>query len=84
MQRRQLLRLAAGGIAAFSLPVLAQQEKRVRRIGYFGLASAQADAAFLAAFRQGMLVLRWVEGRDYVIDERYTNGIAQAAPGLEA
>lgn len=84
MQRRQLLRLAAGGIAAFSLPVLAQQEKRVRRIGFFSTASAQSIAASLVAFRQGMLELRWVEGRDYVINERYTNGIAQAAPGLEA
>ena len=31
-----------------------------------------------------MTILGWVEGRDYVIDARYTNGIAQAAPGLAA
>jgi len=84
MQRRQLLCLAAGGMAALSLPALAQQEKRVRRIGVFFLASAQATAAWLAAFRQGMAELRWVEGRDYVIDARYANGVMQAAPGVAA
>ena len=31
-----------------------------------------------------MLALRMVEGRDYVIDARYANGVTQAAPGLAA
>jgi ABC-type uncharacterized transport system substrate-binding protein len=31
-----------------------------------------------------MLELRWVEGRDYVIDARYADGVAQVAPGLAA
>jgi putative ABC transport system substrate-binding protein len=84
MQRRKLLSLAAAGLAALCLPALAQQGKRVRRIGYLGPASAQAHAAFLVAFREGMLELRWVEGRDYVIDARYGNGIAQALAGLAA
>ena len=84
MQRRQILCLTAAGFAALSLPAFAQQEKRVRRIGYFGLGSLQTSAAWLAAFRQGMLELRWVEGRDYVIDARYGNGVsvAQVLGGL--
>jgi len=84
MQRRQLLRLAAGAIAALSLPALAQPERRVRRIGVFFLTSARASAAWLAAFREGMGELRWVEGRDYVIDARYANGVARAGPVLAA
>lgn len=48
------------------------------------MASAQATAAWLAAFRQGMAALRWVEGRDYMIDVRYANGVMQAAPGVAA
>jgi len=80
MQRRQILRLAAAGLAVRSLPVLAQQEKRVRRIGFFARASAQGTAAWLAAFREGMGALRWVEGRDYVIDARYADGVTQAGP----
>ncbi len=54
------------------------------RIGYLALTSAQSSAAWLAAFRAGMLELRWVEGRDYLIDDRYGNGVAQALPGLAA
>jgi len=52
--RRRHFQIAAAGLAALSMPALAQQEKRVRRIGYFGGASLQRNAAYLAAFREGM------------------------------
>ena len=84
MQRRQILRLAVVGLAAMSLTVVAQPEKRVRRIGYLSGSDVRTHASFLAAFRAGMADLRWVEGRDYVIDTRYANGVAQAGPGLAA
>ena len=84
VRRRNFLIAAAGGIAAHSLPAFAQTERRVRRIGYISLGNAQTSAAWLAAFRQGMLDLRWVEGRDYVIDARYANGVARDLPGLAA
>ena len=64
MNRRQVIGFAAAGLAALSLPAFAQQDKRVRRIGYFGLGSLQSSAAWLSAFREGMLALHWVEGRD--------------------
>jgi putative ABC transport system substrate-binding protein len=82
-RRKLIIALGAGALTA-PLAALAQQEKRVRRIGYFSGASAQVNAGRLAAFRQGMAALRWVEGRDYVIDARYANGVAQARPGLVA
>jgi putative ABC transport system substrate-binding protein len=84
MQRRQILSLTAAGLAVLSLSALAQQEKRVRRIGYFSGSTAQGNAAWLAAFREGMAELRWVEKRDYVIDARYGNGVASAFGGLAA
>ena len=69
MNRREVvLALLATGVAP--LAAIAQTERRVRRIGYLGHANAQAHAVYLAAFRAGMLELRWVEGRDYVIDVR--------------
>jgi putative ABC transport system substrate-binding protein len=84
VRRRHFLIVAgAGGLSVF-LPALAQQQARVRRIGYFILGTAQATAGYLAAFREGMAALRWVEGRDYVIDERYANGVVQAGPALAA
>ena len=39
-------------------------------------------AGSLDAFRKGVAELRWVEGRDYVIDARYANGVAVEAGGL--
>ena len=84
MQRRQMLSLAMVVLAGRSLPALAQQEKRVRRIGFFSLASMQDHAPYLAAFRKGMAELGWVDGRDYVIDARFTNGIALAGRDLAA
>jgi putative ABC transport system substrate-binding protein len=62
----------------------AQTERRLRQIGYLSQASAQVNAARLAAFRAGMMELRWVEGRDYSIDARYANGVTHALPGLAA
>jgi putative ABC transport system substrate-binding protein len=82
--RRRNFLIAAAGVAALSLPAFAQQEKRVRRIGYLSGSSPQNNAAWLNAFRQGMTELRWVEGRDYAIDPRYGQGVAQALPGLAA
>ncbi len=83
MNRRRKLLVALGASAlAAPFAALAQQERRVRRIGYFSASSLRGSAARLTAFRAGMAALGWVEGRDYVIDARYANGIAQALPGL--
>jgi putative ABC transport system substrate-binding protein len=85
MKRRQLLlALGSAGLSVLSLPALAQQEKRVRRIGFLFGGSVQSMGAWLAPFREGMAALRWAEGRDYVIDTRYANGVVQAGPGLAA
>jgi putative ABC transport system substrate-binding protein len=77
--RRKLL-LAFGALAA--LPALAQQEKRVRRIGFLASGTVQSQVGYLAAFRKGMTELNWVEGRDYAIDGRYANGVMQALEGV--
>ena len=84
MQRRRLLGVAATGLATIALPVLAQTEPWLRRIGFLSRASTSANSSYLGAFRAGMLELGWVEGRDYVIDARYVNGVAQDLPGLAA
>ncbi len=82
-RRKLLLAFGACSLSVFP-PAFAQQERRVRRIGYLFAGSVQTSAAYLPAFREGMAELGWVEGRDYVIDARYANGVAQAGPGLAA
>ena len=82
--RRRRFLIALGCLVAPARPVLAQADKRVRRIGFFVLTSAQGSAAWLAALRTGLAALGWVEGRDYLIEARYGNGVPQAAPALAA
>lgn len=79
--RRRLL--IASALAALSAALSAHaQERRVRRIGFFYLATVQQGTALLSAFREGMSALGWVDGRDYVIDARFGEGIVQGWPGL--
>ena len=80
--RRKIVIAIGAGTLTVPLSVLAQQQKRLRRIGYLSLSSAQANAARLAAFREGMAALGWVEGRDYTVDARFTDGNTEIAPGL--
>ena len=83
--RRQLLIALGSGALVHPLATIAQQPPaKPRRIGFLTLSNAQTTAAWLAAFRAGMLELRWTEGRDYVIDARYGNGDLQAGPALAA
>ena len=81
MSRRAFV-LALVLLGAAPLPGMAQTVRQVRRIGFLSLANAAATAAWPAAFRAGLLALGWVEGRDYIIDARYAEGVAQALPGL--
>jgi putative ABC transport system substrate-binding protein len=82
--RRRSFLIATAALATLSLPARSQTERRLRKIGYLSQASAQVNAARLAAFRAGMLELNWVEGRDYSIDARYAEGVTQSLPGLAA
>jgi len=52
--RRSILMAFGAGTLAASLPVLAQQQTRVRRIGFFTVSTARFSAPLLAAFREGM------------------------------
>ena len=81
-RRRLLLALAAGAFAG--PPALAQQQNRMRRIGFLSGANASTMSDNLAAFRMGMAELGWSDRRDYVIDERYSDANAKVVPGLLA
>jgi putative ABC transport system substrate-binding protein len=52
---------------------LAEAQTHIKRIGFFGTGSSQANPGALSAFRQGMAALGWVDGRDYVLDARYAD-----------
>jgi putative ABC transport system substrate-binding protein len=72
MRRREFISLI-GGAATWPLPARAQQSERVRRVGVL-MAYAESDdeaQAWVAAFREGLQKLGWVEGRNIRFDTRW-------------
>ena len=75
MTRREFITLL-GGAAAWPFAVSAQGPERMRRIGVlmgFGESDRQGRA-FVAAFRDELQKLGWVEGRNIRIDIRWAAG----------
>jgi putative ABC transport system substrate-binding protein len=58
-------------LVVFYLPAEAQQPRRVARIGYLDNAGS---AEVLDAFRKQMMELDWIEGKNLMIEYRYTDG----------
>jgi putative tryptophan/tyrosine transport system substrate-binding protein len=82
MKRREFITLV-GGAATFPLAARAQQPERIRRIGVL-MAHAESDPegqAFVAAFREVLQKLGWVEGRNVRIDTRWAAEV-ELMPGF--
>jgi putative ABC transport system substrate-binding protein len=74
IRRREFITLL-GGAAAWPLAARAQQGDRVRRIGVLSAGSSEDESAAradLAALREGLAKLGWIEGRNLRIDLRFT------------
>ena len=61
----------------------AQQAKKVYRIGYLG-SSAASSSALIDAFRQGLRERGYVEGKNIVVEARWTEGKTETIPDLTA
>ena len=59
----------------------AQQPREIRRIGYLGTSSVSDPTH---AFRQGLHDLGYVEGKNIIIEYRYTEGETDRLPNLAA
>src|ERR1700732_4544204 len=73
MRRREFTRLLGGATVAWSVAAHAQQTERVRRIGVL-TSSAESDQegqSSVAAFRERLRKLGWMEGRNSEIDIRW-------------
>jgi ABC-type uncharacterized transport system substrate-binding protein len=84
MKRREFITLLGGAVAAW--PLAARAQDRAGKIPRVGILSPAADvaAATLAAFRQGMGDLGYVEGRTIRLDFRLSKGDLDALPALAA
>jgi ABC-type uncharacterized transport system substrate-binding protein len=75
--------LALGAILlALSLPVSAQQPKKIAKIGYLFASTPAATAQNIEAFRQRLRELGHVEGKTFVLELRYGEARAERFPEL--
>jgi putative ABC transport system substrate-binding protein len=86
-RRRFLLTSLAGALVVPRVGVArAQQTGKVWRIGYLSLVSEKLDQErpWLAAFRDGLRQLGYVEGESVIIEQRYAAGQTERLPVLAA
>jgi len=82
MKRRAFLGAATVGLLAAPLAAEAQQAGRVYKIGYLGGSSAVSARPGMAALRQYLQELGWVEGRNLAIEMRMADGKGDRLPTL--
>ncbi len=86
MDRRTFVGTLAGGLLAAPLAVGAQPAGRIWRIGYLSLVSEKLVQyrPWVAAFRDGLRRLGYVEGENVTIEQRYAAGQVERLPALAA
>jgi putative ABC transport system substrate-binding protein len=82
MRRRELLLLLGGMMPAAR--ALRAQQKAMPVIGYLNGTSPEANAPWLAAFRQGLSETGWVEGQNLAIEYRWAEFHYDRMPALAA
>jgi putative tryptophan/tyrosine transport system substrate-binding protein len=84
VRRREFIKLVAGAAASLPLSARAQQANGMRRIAAL-MDTSENNAegqARIAAFRQGLAQLGWVEGRNIQIDVRWAPATSSARATL--
>ena len=74
MRRRDFIALVGGAATAWPLPARGQQEPRVPRVGFVGLASPAVDNPAILPFRQALKELGYTEGRNIILEIRNAEG----------
>ena len=82
MRRREFITLLSGGtVAAWPLGARAQQ-RSMPVVGFMSARSADDSIRVVAAFRQGLAEMNYVEDRNVVIEFRWAHGQIDRLPAL--
>jgi putative ABC transport system substrate-binding protein len=84
MRRREFIRLIGSAAAAWPIAARAQLTQSVPKIGWLKIQGPLHTPEQLQAFREGMRTLGMIEGRDFVLEERYADGDETRLQGLAA
>jgi hypothetical protein len=70
MRRREFLGVLSA-VAAWPVTARAQQQGRMRRIGFLSSYTAEAGREIIGCFRKGLEQLGWVEGQNISVEYRW-------------
>ena len=84
MDRRAFIGTLTGGLLVTPHAAWAQQAGKVWRIGFVGTETTSINGHFLAAFRQGMRELGYVEKQTLTVEDRWAEGRSEDFHGLIA
>jgi len=82
MKRREFITLLGGAAAASPLRASAEPHPKRPIIGFLAAGSKVANKQFYSGFPRGLGELGYVEGRDYVFEDRYADADVARLPTL--
>src|SRR5713101_3684978 len=77
MRRREVIAFAGTALFAWPLVARAQQRAKIARLGYLGFGTPAASANRVEALRAGLRDLGYVEGKNLVIEFRWSGTVEQ-------
>jgi putative tryptophan/tyrosine transport system substrate-binding protein len=84
MRRREFIGLLGGAAATCPLAARAQQVTKPARLGYIWIGAKDSEHSTRDGLRQGLHDLGYLEGRDYVLEERYAESQRDRLRGIIA
>jgi putative ABC transport system substrate-binding protein len=82
VKRREFISGLSGAVAAWPFAARAQSAHPLPKIGWLKIQGREHTPDQLRAFREGMKALGLIEGRNFVLDERYADGDEGRLPSL--
>ena len=82
MRRRDFIAMLVCAATGLPLVARAQPTQPAPKIGWLKIQGRQHTPGQLRAFREGMKTLGLVEGRDFILEERYADGDEGRLPSL--